>query len=386
MFVLYNAAHQNSRIKSFDGNAWIRVLGFFMTKDAAMSKAKAISSSIEGGLEIRIAPTEEFRLILNKNYSVASQSEDKERRKHNFLIQFYKEYKEKNKLEVEENAAKKQIGNIVFSPNERREYYNSISESSSLVKDETEIKDLIPEVFEKEKINSSMDLKIQTYPKDFQIRCQNFFAMAIIPDYEALMMDSQDLDVWKINYDHHHMMLKNNALRVMLEYHSEIKVPKAPTFIPEKNEQYSELFIKKFTEDLKEKWEKEVWELCGESYDDMMQRIDLNMKEYIKNNPVPVKTEKEEPAVAFLTVGDTSEEVSNYILKHKDEPMFRDYDVACICMYEWIRVSSINHPSIKKQYREEILSNIFKNRDENLNAMHALKKENPSMKVVEITA
>lgn len=389
MFVLYNAAHQHSRIKSFDGNAWIRVLGFFMTRESAILQANKISSSISGGLEIRIAPTEEFRLILNKNYS-QPMSFDKEKRKHGFLLQFHKEYKEKNKLEVEENATKKQIGNIVFSPQERREYYNHLKhDTANDTNDDTKIDTKIDTISDSNVLpifDISRDSDLQTFSKSWQIRCQNFFAMAVIPDYETLMLDSQDLDMWKIEYDRHETMLKNNALHVLLSKYPSFRAPKTPTFIPERNEQYSDLFIKKFTEDLKEKWMKEIWELCGESYSEMVMRVDEEMQKWLVLNPVPVAQEKEEPAIAFLTVGDTSDEIASYIKKNKEQSFIRDYDVACICMYEWVRVSTVKHPSIKKQYREEILSDIFKNRDEKQSELENIRKEHPTMKVVEVSA
>lgn len=69
MWVLYNVAHANSRIKSFDGKAWLRVLGFFHSEKKAREHAKEIDNSINSGLEIRICRTEQFRIILNVNYS-----------------------------------------------------------------------------------------------------------------------------------------------------------------------------------------------------------------------------------------------------------------------------------------------------------------------------
>jgi hypothetical protein len=94
MWVLYNVAHGNSKIKSYNGKAWIRVLGFFHSKNKAMEHASCVSKSIQGGLEIRICPIEQFRIILNKKFTMDDMDEIKtrEEKKLNFLLKYHKEF------------------------------------------------------------------------------------------------------------------------------------------------------------------------------------------------------------------------------------------------------------------------------------------------------
>jgi hypothetical protein len=398
MLVLYNVAHQNARIKSFDGNAWIRVLGFFQTRKLALEQSKRISASVEGGMEIRIAPIESFRLIMNQNYAKVIDSV-REEKKVNFLYNFHKDQKEKTKAEVESNALNKKIGNLVFSPSERREYYkelgnglanNPVQKTVHFNEEDTVIETEDEKENEGEKLvkcDYSIDTKfskLQSFPKDFQIRCQNYFAMAYVPDYQASLFESHDLDVWKLEYEDEKTRLRNLELKTLLQKFPEFKLPPVPSFIPQDASTYSEIFLKKFQEDAKESYEKIVWESCGESYLEMTQRLDNALIKWTKKNPVPETKDKEEPMVAFLTWGETSEEIHKYIEANKQDEWVRDYDVACVSMYEWIRVSNFRNPAIKKEYREEILSNIFKNRDEQLKESARLQKLNPGVNITEV--
>lgn len=381
MFVLYNVAHENARIKSFDGNAWIRVIGFFITRKGAMEHSEKISSVTPGGMEIRIAPIGVFRLILNKNYSSFTEDDkEREEKKHNFLLKYHKENKEKNKSEVENNAANKKLGDIVFSPKERREFYKEITNEANTIT--TNTTNVVTN-------NYAIDSKLQLFPKDFQIRSQNYFAMAYVPDYESLIFESHDLDVWKIEYEDEKTRLRNHELKKLLIKHPHLKldeIKKELDQVKNEKENYSGLFLKKFEEDLKIKYEKSIWDLCGESYVEMTQKIDEELQIWSKYNPVPETIRKEEPMIAFLNCGDSSEDVHSYILKNKKEELIKDYDVACINMYEWVRLSNFKNPMIKKEYREEIISNIFKNRDDQCREIERLQKNNPSIHVTEIEA
>jgi hypothetical protein len=60
-FFVYNAAHANTRIKSPDGEAWIRPIGFFPTLARAKESLKQISEHED--LEMRVQPTGKVFLI-----------------------------------------------------------------------------------------------------------------------------------------------------------------------------------------------------------------------------------------------------------------------------------------------------------------------------------
>jgi len=270
----------------------------------------------------------------------------------------------------------------VFSPTERREYYKDLGNEKIISEEKTE------EIKEKfEKCDYSIDSKfskLQTYPKDYQIRCQNYFAMAYVPDYQASLFESHDLDVWKLEYEAEKTRLRNFELKLLLSKYPEFKAPSVPALEPDDASTYSQIFLKKFQEDAKESYEKSVWESCGESYVEMTRRLDNDLIKWIKHNPVPETKEKEEPMVAFLTWGESSQDIQKYIESNKNDEWVRDYDVACVSMYEWVRISNFKNPAIKKEYREEIISNIFKNRDEQLKESAMLQKLNPDINITEV--
>jgi hypothetical protein len=56
------SSHASTKIVSCDGDAWIRVLGFFKTRESAMSHAKKLNEY--DTQEIRIAPVGEFRMMM----------------------------------------------------------------------------------------------------------------------------------------------------------------------------------------------------------------------------------------------------------------------------------------------------------------------------------
>jgi hypothetical protein len=61
MFILYQIANEQTCIKSSDGCAWLRVIGFFNSKENALRHTTKLEP-----MEIRIAPVNTWRVVLNE--------------------------------------------------------------------------------------------------------------------------------------------------------------------------------------------------------------------------------------------------------------------------------------------------------------------------------
>jgi hypothetical protein len=393
MWVLYNVAHGNSKIKSYNGKAWIRVLGFFHSKNKAMEHASCVSKSIQGGLEIRICPIEQFRIILNKKFTMDDMDEIKtrEEKKLNFLLKYHKEFRKSKKEEVEINSREKKTGDLFFEPEERRTVYKEYVSLNSLEQNPTseEPKEHVP--IKTENLFGAfgafpflLDSNFLNLKKDFHISSQNYFAMAYLPDYEVNIFETQSLDVWKIYWEEHYMKIQTRIVNTWnkksnfncLTFHEFSK-----TFgkcLEDKFGNYEYQFIKNNYEDyIKSKFSESDYSL-------FKIEIDKEMKDFMKKNPIPEKDQEEEPAIAFLCYGETSQEVHDYITKNKELPLLKEYDVACIALYEWIQLENFKNTSIKKEYREELIKTLLNNRDASVHESQQMQQVHPNIPVIDV--
>lgn len=70
MFVLYQIAHEKTSIRSSDGCAWLRVIGFFNTMPNALRYVKKLPP-----MEVRIAPVNSWRVALNETVQTMDNAE-----------------------------------------------------------------------------------------------------------------------------------------------------------------------------------------------------------------------------------------------------------------------------------------------------------------------
>jgi hypothetical protein len=156
-------------------------------------------------------------------------------------------------------------------------------------------------------------------------------------------------------------------------------------------------FTKTFGKSMEDKFENQEYQFIKNKYEEYMKskfsetdflllesEIDNEMKDYLLKNPIPEKEQEEEPAIAFLCYGETSQEVHDYIIKNKELPLFKEYDVACIAMYEWVQLENFKNTSIKKEYREELIGTLLKNRDANMNESQQMQKIHPNIPIIDV--
>jgi hypothetical protein len=349
-FVLYNASHKSTRIVSCDGDAWIRILGFFKTKDQAFAHAKKINDY--DPQEIRIAPVGEFRLILR------AIDNDRETKKHDFILKAHAENRINAFAETRKNAEEHKTGTLKFSPRER-------------------IEAEVPTV------HKIVTGGLKKVPHDFEVRMQKFAAIALVPDYEHEKYLEVKVDEWEKFNANEAAKLRNQVLRENLDgrampnfkqcmetWVSENPPPnglnvfgQVSANLWEKNDSQPTQESSFWVKNAHKVYETKVWEY-------------LNIQRPVYTASPPPDTSGDEPAVSFLHAGNTEEEIVEWIKTSS----LTTYDIACVSMYEWIKVNDAVY--VEKKYREQGLEQLHTNK--RIQASEASKLDKP--KVIEIEA
>jgi hypothetical protein len=356
-WVLYNCAHQNSTIKSSDGEAWIRVLGFFVAKHEAMGHAKRLNF-LDQGLEIRIAPVGEFRVMLRDKCLPSNRS--REVAKHTFLIEAHANNRKTAFEETLTNALERRMGDLNFTPNER-----AVAHAEEF--------NIRPETPPKTPENIP---NVKSINADNVIRMQRFAAIAIIPDYEHISNAQSSLMQWETSRDSEYTRLKN---QVVSENLKDRAIPSLKDLTSQWVERYpppkslncfgqmsddiwtrNDLSVSTDTEFVS--WQKNLhleadrclWAFLGIEKPDRP----LILKDWIKQHPIPSHFAGSEPAVAFLHCSDTETEMKEWISLSK----LKDVDIACVAMYEWIKLNQAWSEKVSKLYREPMISHIHSNK------------------------
>lgn len=362
MFVLYNAAHENARIRSKDNNAWIRILGFFETRETANQHARRLGEW-DRGLEIRIAPKEEFRMIMKNKYNdspgiIDMVSRDNESIKHEALMQLHKEKRSRAHDEVRKNAESKTMGKVEFSAKEKVSAYLEASNVPS---------NLSSPLNPKEQISP-----VKRIPSDMEVRMQKFAAIGLIPDYLHEQAIGKTVNDWEKRWEQELSTVRNSALKEHLSgnlpsneslltdwvtlnpppkevnFYGQLK---SPMWIKTEEPCEEDAEVKSWQAQCRHQYGVELWKSLG------ITCPEPNLAEWLKDNPAPCITGAE-PAVSFMAYGNTEEEVAKWIeSKHGVE----DIDVACVAMYEWINVG--NAEKAKRKYRNPMIAKLHANKE-----------------------
>ena len=286
MYVLYNAAHGQSSIRSPDGDAWIRILGYYENRESALSEVNEFVKNDEG-IEVRIAPLNEFRVILNMKMGAdASAARDREAFKHAFNLDAHAKSRLAAREEIAENSQNKKVGNVKYSAEERM---------GAFIEPDADL------AIEKKDDKTPTTKKI---PTSIERRMQRFAAIACVCDYEAEQESDAKMDDWEKSRRHFESSLS-------VSHHERKEAIRA-------------------------------W-----------------------NEANPLPRVAAEPLVAFLFAGNTEDEVKAWILDAAKKPAWRDYDIACVSMYEWIRVSSAWSQAVRRIFREPFIQRLFDNKEFN---------------------
>jgi hypothetical protein len=350
-YVLYNAAHANTSIRSKDDKAWIRILGFFESKEAALDHASKINQRQKQ--EIRIAPVRSFRMIMRDK--VTESLRDKETLKHSYLLSTHSKLRNYAIKKTQENAELRKMGSTSFD-------FQSVPPP------------LLPQITSKQSVSASEDLI--PLLKDDEIRMQRFAAISIIPDYEVLALQSKQNEADILRAKQEYTRRKNELISK--------KVMEG--FVLPSSEELSKSFIESFppppTDPTNTNFS--TWlQMKNEAMEtELFSRMNL------EKPSVPLSTQetnlKEEPAVMFLTFSEREEEMEKTIQKIVDtDTSMKHYDIACVAMYEWLCIESLQNQSVRVKYRDSQLSKLHEARVAHSEEASTLL-QNGTAKVIEI--
>ena len=354
-WVLYNAASEKGNIKSQSGDAYVRILGFFLLKIDALNHANDLNHYLrqkgQPKLEIRIAKTNEFRMLLNMNYSdmtISSVLQLKEVNKLKSLLAFHDEYLKKQKLDVEYRSQNKIAGDFKLNVEERRDYYKSILVESSNIN-----------TAKPQEEHEILGERTKQIPLDFTLRNQNFCLLAHIKDYVNEMNEETNLDTWKMELHAIKNKYRNEMFINILKENPEFKPITIKEFFRFEHDE------NKINNEMYDDYYKSLFNATGGDFIAFMNGLDKIEKEYILQNPVPEQHFYDEPAVAFLGAGNTEHDLQAWIKKNEHVAFLKEFDVACVSMYEWIKIKNFTNMKIKKEYKDNFLNTLQGNMEKN---------------------
>jgi len=364
-FVLYNAAHANTSIRSHDGNAWIRILGFFDSRDEAFKHAAKINEGMKQ--EIRLAPIHNFRMLLRDGFNPKNLLDlrEKETQKHKFLLDTHSKVRSHAIKQTQENAdLRKMAGTTSFN------YY---AEKEEEEEDKEEPKKQ-PEIEEKNKIKSDLP----SISRNDEIRMQRFAAISIIPDYEVLGIKARRIALKKAQAQKEYTKKKNELISEKVKQGFSIpssskltasflqKYPPPPHHDELGNRTTRSVFDN--NEPHEPDSEISTWmKMRNDAIEDaLFKEMNIEKPTLDEVQEQDVKGEEQEPAVMFLGVSDREDEMETIIQKIVDTDVSKKhYDIACVAMYEWLSISSLslnNNKELRRKYRDPQLNKLHEAR------------------------
>jgi hypothetical protein len=362
-FVLYNAAHKNTSIRSHDGKAWIRILGFFDSRDDAFKHAAKINEGMKQ--EIRLAPIHNFRMLLRDGFTPKNLIDlrEKETEKHAFLLETHVKVRSHAIKQTQENAdLRKMAGTTSF-------HHYTEKEGGEEEEGEEDKKQL--EVEERNKIKSDLP----SISRNDEIRMQRFAAITIIPDYEVLGIKARRIALRKAQAQKEYTKKKNELISEKVKQGFSIpssskltasflqKYPPPPHHDEVGNRTTRSVFDN--NEPQEPDSEISTWmKMRNDAIEDaLFKEMNIEKPKVVEDFVEEGQEgEEEEPAVMFLGVSDREDEMETIIQKIVDTDMsIKHYDIACVAMYEWLSVSSLslnNNKELRRKYRDPQLNKL----------------------------
>lgn len=269
--------------------------------------------------EVRIAPIEEFRMLMR-----TSADKQREVAKHGLILNIHDTLRKEAFEQTLQNAKDHKMGDLIFN----------VSDQRKMLIEEFGIEE------ESEKYFAIVDTSAK------EVRLQKFCVMAFVPDYETIALSEKQISNWKVHANSAFETYTNENSETNIEH--EIKVE-----------------------------ETEVSKLAREYIHKK------EVKEWLHQNPLPKILKQCEPGIKFLSVHDTEADAKRWILDFSELPQNKHYDIACVAMYEWIRVMDVWNDKQKRNYREPQLAKLYENKE--YNRLEALKLEG-KVKEIEIIA
>ena len=349
--VLYNAAHSNSSIKSEDGKAWIRILGFFVSREDALAHASKLNEHVKQ--EIRLAPLGSFRVLLQDK--LTPELREKETQKHSFLLETHAKVRSYAIKQTQENA-------------ELRKMAGSTSYDFGINQD------TLPFMQDKEarvSVSTSKNKDTQNLPavsRDNEIRMQRFAAISVISDYEILGIRARRKATNTLKSQREYTTKKNEIISKKIKEGFVL-----PSFIKLVNSfiqtnpppPHYDIQGKRLdnNDDHEPNFEVSHWMKMRNDAIEVALFEAMGVEKPSLEEALEEKGEEgeEEPAVMFLDFADREDEMETKIQKIVDTDVsMKHYDIACVSMYEWLCLETLSQTKVK--YRDPQLNNLHKAR------------------------
>lgn len=294
MFVLYQVANEKTAIKSFDKCAYLRILGSFPTRELAQRHVRKIGDTYE----IRIAPTDTWRLLLNRPYD--NDIHTYEGLKHSKLMELHTFTLEQKQKAVQQQFESKALGQI---------------QTTAMFGKSTDLPDEDCTGINSSNINSNGPVghsqTVSTTQYVPKVPGQNFAVVAIMPDYENKILYEQKLN----------------------------------KYVPEAEEAYSLVKKSLRNECLRN----------GGTLQEADKIILPNKAEFMMQYSKQCDTSEipgDEPMVQFLGCFNTEEEAKDFLEKIKQVGLLPDISKACVTMYEFFKVRHIESANVQRYYQD----------------------------------
>jgi len=337
----------------------------------------------DSGLEIRIAPAEEFRVLLRSAYADTKDSMDmatrsRETEKHAFLLSEHAKQRKQAFETTAANAATRQMGELKYTHEDKAAFYAEEFQAHkkvSLIKPAPRVKSI---------------------SKALEIRLQKYAAIAVIPDYEHSYAVDGVLSFWEQQRDSAYAKKRNEAVSAALngrplpsmqdltsEFVEKHPPPKHCNVWGQKSDDIwtrseaaveADSDVQAWLQTFRDYKESALWKWLELEVPTRAETL----KEWISQNPLP-SVEGAEPAVAFLKASETEAELKEWIASAH---AWKDYDIACVAMYEWIKVSNAWSDNVMRSFRNPMVAKLYEKKNFQKEEASKLSGE---VKTIEIT-
>jgi len=316
MFVLYQCMHRYTRIKA--SKASFRILGFYTTREEALDTIPAREKDDQG--EIRIVPSGEFRLLMESTPQVGSR--DYETTKLQNLIDMHLQNKKFQQEKIKKRVEGDVVNDTVTVPD--------LSDIDNI--------DNTADTGDTTAKNTEHREALKAIPASFEVRNQKYAVVAVIPDY---LRKQKYIEVYRNAFNCYLLNFWN--VEDLSIYESN-----PPPFNLSIYGCEGGLFSKEPVSPHISSVEFETWFKSFVAHHSLPTTMQLLRDTY--------KGYNEEPAISFLRVASTEEELKDWIEKNGGGQEYKT-DLAIVPMYESGCIHDLY--STKKKYSNDVLNTLI---------------------------
>jgi len=366
-FFLFNAAHAHTKIRSPDGSAWIRPLGFCPSIKAARARGVDVDAA-DPGVEIRMQPAGKVFLLGAQPYADAPGAPDmpareREQAKANAAMERAHAKAAEQVQEVQRRAEKRLAGSLDLSRMNPAASSSAVSAADARVSEpKAAPAEASADAPPAAHATAARLGAIKDMPVSLEMRAQKFAVLAVLEDAEAAAQHAQRRRVWWKARCHvlrqawcaeigasaasaGKQQAWEETLRVWLSEHP-APSPEAlacpPLFVDPALPEDAHAWLAARDEALLEA----EWLAAGRA----LPHTFSYAKELGGQLDQPPAPPLEEPTVLAVGAADTLQDAEDMATRAGASPELKHVDVFVCAMYEWGRLGS-RHAAAKKHAR-----------------------------------